>query len=491
MAKWIQLPSEPLFYQKDQYEFLEIRKRRICRNGHGPYTVSTDAQIYDCPTCHVKGIREWDRLLIIAGRRWGKSKAGSIALVDEACIPNSIVWACAPTNPKLHRYVIPAIQQLIPEDWVEDWNSEFKDLRLKNGSLIHFQTLEDPDQGRGQGLDALWIDEVCELSKAHWDVIRPSLAGDTVAFFTTSPRSYDWVYTELYKPAAEGVPGHWACHAPTSSSANPRVNPEFLARERTQMSDLMYKQEYEADFVTFQGAIYGGSIDPQILDTDEEIRKIIPEWDGSASSIEGWRQVLIGIDTGADHPFGAVKLLSTERGMVVVGEYLERNKAFVQHANSLKRLAWPANPKWAINKNEKQQSLELAQHGIYCQKAENEQIAGIERVKTWLQCKQLWFIKRLCPNTIRQMTSYRWSDSEATDGSLRKEKVYKLEDELPDCIRYALMTWPTLPTAPPEQETPPRDLSAFSGEIQASIQRLRRIEGRKPSKQDVVNDFWQ
>jgi hypothetical protein len=53
------------------------------------------------------------------------------------------------------------------------------------------------------------------------------------------------------------------------------------------------------------------------------------------------------------------------------------------------------------------------------------------------------------------------------------------------------MTWPTLPTAPPEQETPPRDLSAFSGEIQASIQRLRRIEGRKPSKQDVVNDFWQ
>jgi hypothetical protein len=490
MAKWLPQPNPPLIYQPMQAAFLAAHKERSCKCGTKFYIDASNG-VFGCPKCGGRGTRLWNRLLIIAGRRWGKSRAGSIAAVEEATIPNSTVWCCAPTNPKLHRYVIPAIQQLIPEDWVEDWNSEFKDLRLKNGSLIHFQTLEDPDQGRGQGLDALWIDEVCELSKEHWEVIRPSLAGDTVAFFTTSPRSFDWVYKELYQPAEQGIPGFWACHAPTSSSANPKVSPEFLAVERATMSPEMYRQEYEADFVIFTGAIYGGAIESQILRTDEEIRKVLPEWDGKGN-IEAWRQVIVGIDTGADHPFGGVKIVSTEKGLVVCGEYLERNKSFIQHAHSLKRLAWNVNTKWAINKNDKQPALELAQHGIFCQKAENDQIAGIERVKSWLASKQFWFIERLCPQTIRQMQAYRWADNTANDGSLKKEKVYKLDDELPDCVRYATMTWPVLPAMPPALVDGPRDLSAYSGELKASIERLRRIEGRpEPKETSTVLDFWQ
>jgi len=428
-------------------------------------------------------------MLLIAGRRWGKSRIGSIGGAFEAMVPNSVGWACAPTNPKLHRYVIPAFQQLIPEDFVEDWNVEYKDLRLKNGSLIHFQTLEDPDQGRGQGLDWLWIDEVCELTKAHWEVIRPSLAGDTAAFFTTSPRGYDWVYKELFRPASENTPGHWACHAPTSSSANPRISPEFLARERTQMSDLMYRQEYEADFVTFQGAVYGNLIDQHVLRNESDVRILIPEW----PNIDPWRPCIIGIDTGADHPFGAVKIVQTERGLVVVSDYLERNRSFYQHAMELKKLAGnSANIKFAINKNEKQQSIELAQHGIFCQKSENDIVAGTERVKSWLQAHQLWFIDSKVTRTVQQMNAYRWADP-PDDGKEKrlKEKVYKLEDELPDCIRYALMTWPVLPSAPPETAQAPRDLRGFNPEIRVSIERMRRLDKEPTIKQqDVVGDFW-
>lgn len=411
-------------------------------------------------------------------------------------IPNTIGWACAPTNPKLHRYVIPAFQQLIPNEFVEDWNSEYKDLRLKNGALIHFQTLEDPDQGRGQGLDWLWIDEVCELTKAHWEVIRPSLAGDTAAFFTTSPRSYDWVYRELYKPAEDGIPGYWACHAPTSSSANPRISPAFLARERAQMSETMYRQEYEADFVIFTGAVYGGLIDQHVIKdkTDQsgkaqkDLHTLIPEW----PNIAPWRTSIIGIDTGADHPFGAVRIVSTEAGLVVIDEYLERNRSFIQHASSLKQMASGGTIKWAINKNEKQQSIELAQHGIYCQKSENDVVAGTERVKSWLQNHQLWFIESKCPRTIQQMSAYRWADP-PDDGKEKREreKVYKLDDELPDCVRYAVMTWPVLPSAPPKETEKPRDISGFSLELQASIQRMRRLDREPKAKEnDVVGDFW-
>lgn len=488
MPKWTTLPAEPLYHQQHQDDFLKARRARLCHACQIEFTATPDK--YLCPKCAGLGERVYDRLTIIAGRRFGKSRFGSIAGVEEACIPNTIGWACAPTNPKLHRYVIPAFQQLIPTDWVADWNTEYKDLRLKNGSLIHFQTLEDPNQGRGQGLDWLWIDEVCELTQRHWDVIRPSLAGPGVAFFTTSPRGYDWVYEQLYKPAEELVSGFWACHAPTSSSANPKITAEFLERERAQMSDTMYRQEYEADFVTFEGAVYGDLITSQILrQGDPRIKDILPEF----PQIDPFRQVLVGIDTGADHPFGGAKLVSTEKGMVVVGEYLERHKSFAEHALGLKRLANNANTRWAINKNERQPRIELAQpqHGIIAIPAENDQVAGIERVKTWLHNKQLWFIEDWCPKTVKQMSALHYAKNEAADGAKHEmERVYKKNDELPDCVRYALMTWPELPKPIVETEKK-RDISKLPPEMRSAIERLRRIDKDTAlAPTDVVGDFF-
>ena len=347
MAKWIYTPrpkNEPILFQPLQDAFWKARRLRLCPRCKGQFDSPPHAV---CPACGVKGIRAYHRLSIIAGRRFGKSFSGSIAAAEEASIPGTIGWACAPTNPKLHRYVIPALQQVIPSEWVADYSSEFNDLRLKNGSLIHFQTLEHPDQGRGQGLDWVWMDEACELTEPHWDVLRPSLTERRGgAFFTTSPRSFDWVYERLYKPAEDGVPGYWGARAKTSD--NPTISSDEIAEARSTMSDLMFRQEFEADFITFEGAVYGDLIAPQILHTDDAVKAFIPEW----PNIDASRQATIGIDTGADHPFGGVKLISTERGLLVVGEYLERDKTFIEHTQNLKRLAGPHSVRWAINKNE-------------------------------------------------------------------------------------------------------------------------------------------
>lgn len=485
MAQWIHLPGEPLYSQPDQIAFLEARRRRLCRQCKIEYKCPEHLV---CPNCGQAGIRIFDRLTIMAGRRFGKSKIGSIAGVEEATVPHSIGWACAPTIPKLHRYVIPAFQQLIPDEWVESWNSEFKDLRLKNGALIHFQTLEDPDQGRGQGLDWLWIDEVSELTQQHWDVIRPSLAGNTVAFFTTTPRGYDWVYEHLYKPAELGDKGYWACHAKSVDSANPRISQEFLARERQQMSDAMYRQEYEADFVTFTGAVYGDLLLPQVIRDDIELKRFLPEW----PNIDATRQTLIGIDTGADHPFGAVRLVLTEQGIVAIGEYLERDKSFFQHVQALKRLAQGNPVKYAINKNERQPIIEFSQHGINCNKAENDQQAGIERVKTWLHTKQLFFYEPTVPLLVKQLKALRYSNPREDQQSIGITRVFKKDDELPDCLRYALMMWPTLPKAAIVGSG--RDISQLPPDMQRVIERMRkhdkaREEADQPTTM-IANDFW-
>lgn len=495
MAKWISLPLDfPLQYNPYQDAFWKARRQRICRPCQVEFEATTSA---DCPKCGKRGVRKFHRLTLIAGRRGGKTRAASIALVEEAMIPNSIVWACAPTVPKLHRYVEPALQQIIPEAWVASYNNEFGDIRLKNGSLIHLQTLEHPDQGRGQGLDAVWVDEVSELSEEHWNVLRPSLTERRgAAIFSTSPRSFDWVYKKLYKPAQDGfvvqddgsitpVEGFWACRY--STSENPIITSEEVAEAKATMSATMFRQEYEADFVSFTGAVYGEHLsEKHILRGDDEVRRFIPEW----PQVDPSRPVLVGIDTGADHPFGAVKLISTPKGFVVVGEYLERERSFITHAQELKRLGGD-KAHYAINKNDKQAAIELAQHKVYCAKAENDIIAGTERVKSWLHVDQLYFAASRVPRTLEQLQSYRWAENVAPDGQARKEKVFKKYDELPDALRYALMTWPALPK-PIDAESTERDISALPEKVQADIIEMRKIERALEDKPapTVSGDMW-
>ena len=157
----------------------------------------------------------------------------------------------------------------------------------------------------------------------------------------------------------------------------------------------------------------------------------------------------------------------------------------------MKRMAASTTTRWAINKNERQPMIELGQHGIYCQPAQNDLVAGTERVKSWLHARQLFFVEAFCPRTIQQMKAYRWAENfSPKDGAARKEKVYKIDDELPDCVRYALMTWPVLPTAK-EPEAKERDISSLPLEVQTSIQRMRRIDkGDFDKPVDVVGDFW-
>jgi hypothetical protein len=107
-----------------------------------------------------------------------------------------------------------------------------------------------------------------------------------------------------------------------------------------------------------------------------------------------------------------------------------------------------------------------------------------------LNAKQLWFVEKNCPLTIKQLKAYRWAENTSPkDGQARKEKVYKVNDELPDCLRYAVMTWPTLPKHVEETEKP-RDISGLDLEIQASIVRMRKIDGKPEEPDSVTGDFW-
>lgn len=396
-------------------------------------------------------IRAYRWFSLIAGRRGGKTRIGSLAAILEATQPDSFGLVTGPTYDDLHSFIWPHIFSQIPKGWVKDWSEKHMELFLNNGAMMKGLSLDDPEAARGYGADWLWMDEPAKISEKAWQVARPTLADKHgIAWFTGTPSGFNWVYDKLWRPALEGVPGYWATKYFT------RENPIFqtsegkleLADMQASMSAEMYKQEMEAEFTDFLGAIYGLLVEKNLLRTDAEIRTYLPEW----PTIRPDRPVLVGIDPGAgiEHPTAALIAVRTERAIIGIGEYRETTKPIVYHAAQIQRLLNKWNfldVSFVIDKQRKQEQIEFAQHGIYAAQVEGgpgSLTAGIDRVRAWMERGQFKLIPKLVPKTIEEMNTYRWADPVLGDGQLKRQLPYKLKDDLCDCARYIMMHWPTL-----------------------------------------------
>ncbi len=439
--------NKPLLYSPYQQEFLKARRQRFCKACNRIGFTGPDG-LFKCPVCAVvqqDAPRVYTKLGCFAGRRGGKSVVGAHGAREEMLTPNSLGWVCGPTYDILEDATMPTLLKLIPREWVANWKADTKDLTLINGAKVSFRSLNDPDRGHaGVGLHWAWLDEAAFISELAWDYLSPALTDfGGAAFFTSSVDGYDWTYERIEKKALiEKKPGYWAAKWRTIDNPWMAIHRSAEIEEaRASNTPQMFRQEYEGARENFTGAVYGEWIDNAWLADDAAVREYIPEW----PAIIG-RKIIIPLDSGTDHPFGALALVPTDKGVVVVSEYLERQRAFSTHLGVIKS-TFPVignNVLWGANRNEAALRMEFAAHGVAVAPAENDQMAGIQRVLSWLYVGQLKFA-HTCPRAFEQMKTYRYAKNESNDKQKLKEKVFKLRDELPDCIRYGLMLWPSLP----------------------------------------------
>lgn len=491
-----------LKYQPQQLAFLKALAERHCdtqapKNGCGARWSITfgDPATKFCPRCKKLGSRDYVKMLLLAGRQGGKTRIGTLGGVLEASMPNSYGWVTAPTYRDLTDFVEPAFFAQLPQDWLEegDWNVSDRLLILPNGARVAFRSLEDPQSVRGPTLDWWLMDEACKVSGIAHEVGDAMLAiNEGVEILTTTPRGEDWVWEKVWCLAERGEPGYWA--ARWVSTDNPTMSKRYIEGKRSTMSVEMFKQEYEADFVTFQGAIYGSTmVDPCIIDdTTEEgyaqLKKLLPEW----PKLDPARTCLVGLDPGSDHPFAGVVGVVTEQAIIIVNEYLEREKPAMIHAANLRALVQPMQPRWGVDRSQPQTIIELAQHGIFAQAVEagpGSVVAGIERVKSWMLSGRFKFVKSRTKQTVSQCKSYRWKENEKKDGSVAAQEPYKRKDDLCDALSYMVRMWPQLPT--PIETPGGRDLSAMSEKDRRDFDRLAQFEQAKSEKvEDGTGEFY-
>jgi hypothetical protein len=254
-----------------------------------------------------------------------------------------------------------------------------------------------------------------------------------------------------------------------------------IERDQKRMSPEFFAQEYKAERRNAQGLVYNwAELEAAYLATDAAVKLYIPEW----PAINPDRKILIGLDSGADHPFGAVAIVVTERGLVVVQGYLKRMQAISVHADAIReQFGASAGGRftWAANKNEANLRLEFGLKGIGVAPVEAKHEIGIQRVASWLHTGQLVFAYT-AKEAHEQMKGYRYADNlKPSTGEKKKEAVFKLKDEFPDAIRYAVMAWPHLPIVdgPTMTVTEKKRWDAMDERTQLDLERLREWNKRK------------
>ena len=490
--------NEPLLYNPYQQSLQDARRLRFCLNCKTVGSMDANSR-FKCGKCgrrHTSNLtapRVFTRLGLLAGRGSGKTLIGAHAVREEMLVPNGITWVMGPTYKVLHDSTFPTLVRRIPPSWVKRWDPEHTEITLHNGHLVAFRSLEDPERARGpHGVTCGWFDEAAQSPKRAYDVFTPTLtkaAGIVLA--TTTPMGYDWTYDEIEKRARlYKEPGYWWGSFWTEENPLFKTNPVMMRtieQERRIKTPEWFAQEYHAERHNATGLVYSKTkIDEQVLRDANAVRALIPEWP-NWHQIFARYQIIIGLDSGADHPFGAVLIVATEHGLVVVGEHLKRMQAVSQQlgiiCTQFNLTPGFTNIRWAANKNEANLRLEWALKGVSVLPVEAKHDMGIQRVQSWLHSGRLFFAYT-APKTIEQMCAYRYAENTSIDGQKKPEKVFKFEDELPDALRYALMSWPELPRA--ADPITKRDLRSLDPQTRSEIERMSVWERRKDGGRDLV-----
>lgn len=186
------------------------------------------------------------------GRRFGKTVLGVHRL-----------------TPALHGYPVgwfSPTYKMLEEVWRDTKRSYAEAVRHKDeslmrlelwgGGVIDFWSLDRADSVRGRKYRRVIIDEaavVAGLEEAWPAVIRPTLTDlKGEADFLSTPKGRNYFHDLYQRGDSEHHPDWYSASAPTS--ANPYIDPAEIEAARMELPELIFRQEYLAEFVDAGGA---------------------------------------------------------------------------------------------------------------------------------------------------------------------------------------------------------------------------------------------
>jgi len=267
--------------------------------------------------------------VVVAGRRAGKTFLAMREACRFASKANSTVWMLANSRQQIKSLCWRKLKKKLKQlNWLVSTNESELTIELINGSCICLKSAEQGDNLRGEALDAIIIDEFCDLDiDTVWSqIIRPSLSDRRGhALFLGTPKASNQLAKDLFDNHLRL--NNWASFTYTTAEGG-FVDAEEIAQARLDLAPKVFKQEYEASWESFAGLIFGEFGDHNITE------------------VEGPRNANEPIVAGVDFnitPISCVIGRRTQQGVEIFDEIFMDNSNTSELAAELKN-RYPLNP---------------------------------------------------------------------------------------------------------------------------------------------------
>jgi len=365
-------------------------------------------------------------------RRQGKTYIANIIGQLVSLVPGSNILIMSP-NYSLSQISFDLQRNLIKHFDLEVTKDNAKDkvIEISNGSTVRMGSVNQVDSCVGRSYDLIIFDEaaLADGKDAFNVALRPTLDKEnSKAIFISTPRGRNnWFSEFFYRGFSEDFP-EW-CSIRATYRDNPRMSETDIAEARKSMSEAEFRQEYEADFNTYEGQIWKFDFETQVKD--------LSQLDTSKMD------VFAGLDVGYKDPTALCVIAYDwdEEKYYLVDEYFNSERTTEQHAIEIQKLIdrWDIDYIY-IDSAAQQTRFDFAQnYDISTINAKKSVLDGIGHVSGIIDNDKL-YVDQECKESLKCLDAYQWDPNP----NLLKEKPrHNMASHMADGLRYGLYSFQT------------------------------------------------
>jgi len=365
-------------------------------------------------------------------RRQGKTYIANIIGQLVSLVPGSTILIMSP-NYSLSQISFDLQRNLIKHFDLEVTKDNAKDkvIEISNGSTVRMGSVNQVDSCVGRSYDLIIFDEaaLADGRDAFNVALRPTLdKPNSKAIFISTPRGRNNWFSEFFMRGFSDEFPEW-CSVRATYKDNPRMSESDISEARKSMSEAEFKQEYEADFNTYEGQIWNFNFETQVQD--------LANFDTSRMD------VFAGLDVGFRDPTAMCVIAydwDTEK-FYLLDEYFNNERTTDQHAEQIQKLIdrWDIDYIY-IDSAAQQTRFDFAQnYGISTINAKKSIIDGIGHVAAIIDNDSL-FVDQAAKESLSCVDAYQWDPNP----NLIKEKPkHNMASHMADALRYALYSFIT------------------------------------------------
>lgn len=363
-------------------------------------------------------------------RRQGKTYIANIIGQLVSLVPGSNILIMSP-NYSLSQISFDLQRNLIKHFDLEVTKDNAKDkvIEISNGSAVRMGSVNQVDSCVGRSYDLIIFDEaaLADGKDAFNVALRPTLDKDnSKAIFISTPRGRNnWFSEFFYRGFSDEFP-EW-CSIRATYKDNPRMSQSDIDEARKSMSEAEFKQEYEADFNTYEGQIWKFNFETQVKD--------FSQLDTSRMD------VFAGLDVGYKDPTAMCVIAydwDTEQ-YHLVDEYFDAERTTEQHAAEIQKLIdrWDIDYIY-IDSAAQQTRFDFAQnYDISTINAKKSVLDGIGHVSGIIE-NDVLFVDQEAKESLSCLDGYQWDPNP----NLMKEKPkHNMASHMADALRYGLYSF--------------------------------------------------